>query len=260
MNKPSDPYFSTTVEKSLIILGLFDREHTRRSLAEISHLTGFNKTTCYRFVNTFVQLGYLKKNINNKSLKLGPKALLFGHKFIHGFDLLQVVKPLIDKNFIEYQITIDSALLDELTLLSLYRREAPNIIHFRLPLVMRDLYARAMGKAVLSQLEDAALERYLDQMVLTQRTPKTLTTRKELLADLELTRGRGYSFNNEEYVTGLICMGAPLTNYQTNMVMGAISFDFPAAEHSIESIEREYAGILSKLAGEMSEMITIAET
>lgn len=61
MNKPSDPYFSTTVQKSLIILGLFDREHTRRSLTEISRLTGINKTTCYRFVKTFVQLGYLKK-------------------------------------------------------------------------------------------------------------------------------------------------------------------------------------------------------
>lgn len=159
----------------------------------------------------------------------------------------------------EYKITIDSAILDELTLLSLYRREAANIIHFRLPLVMQDLHARAMGKAVLSQLEDAALKRYLYQMVLTKRTPKTLTTKKELIADLELTRARGYSFNNEEYVTGLICMGAALTNYQTNSVMGAISFDFPAAEHSIESIEREYAGILSKLAGQISEIVTMTE-
>jgi len=260
MNKPSDSYFSTTVQKSLIILGLFDREHTRRSLAEISRLTGINKTTCYRFINTFVQLGYLKKNNKNKSLKLGPKALLFGHKFIQGFDLLQVIKPMIDKNFMEYKITIDSALLDELTLLSLYRREAPNIIHFRLPLVMSDLHARAMGKAVLSQLEDAALKRYLDQMVLTKRTPKTLTTRKALLADLDLSRARGYSFNNEEYVSGLICMGAAVTNYQTNLVVGAISFDFPAAEHSMESIERKYAGVLSKLAGQISEMVTMAET
>jgi len=259
MNK-TDTYFSTTIEKGMIILGLFDRDHTRRSLSEISLLTGINKTTCYRFVNTFVQLGYLKKNIKNKSLKLGPKSLLFGHKFIQGFDLLQAVKPLIDKNYMQYKITIDSALHDEQTLLSLYRREAPNIIHFRLPLVMQDLHARAMGKAVLSQLDDASLEHYLDQMLLEQRTPKTLTTREQFIADLNLTRTRGYSFNNEEYVTGLICMGAPLMNYQTNTVMGAVSFDFPVAEYSIEFIEKNYAGILTKLAGEMSEMITIAET
>ena len=260
MEKSSDPYFSTTIEKGLIILGLFDRDHTRRSLAEISQLTGINKTTCYRFVNTFVQLGYLKKHTNNKSLKLGPKALLFGHKFIQGFDLLQVVKPLIDKSYLQCQVTIDSALLDELTLLSLYRREAPNIIHFRLPLVMEDLHARAMGKAVLAQLEEAVLAHYLDQMVLTKRTPKTLSTRESLLDDLKSARARGYSFNNEEYVTGLICMGAALMNYQTGTVMGAISFDFPAAEHTLESIEKEYAGILTKLANEISEMITMAET
>jgi len=260
MKTSCDPYFSTTIEKGLIILGLFDRDHTRRSLSEISQLTGINKTTCYRFVNTFVKMGYLKKNANNKSLKLGPKALLFGHNFIQGFDLLQVVKPLIDKSFTEHQITIDSALLDELTLLSLYRREAPNIIHFRLPLVMQELHARAMGKAVLAQLDETALKRYLDRMILTQRTPKTLSTREGFLADLALTRGRGYSFNDEEYVAGLICMGAPLMNYGTNTVVGAISFDFPAAEHSLESIEKAYAGVLTKLADEMSEMITMAET
>jgi IclR family pca regulon transcriptional regulator len=72
-------------------------------------------------------------------LKLGPQAFVMGHNFIHSFDLLQGIKPLIDKTFIEHNITIDSALLYNYTLISLYRREAPNILSFRLPLVMEDL-------------------------------------------------------------------------------------------------------------------------
>jgi len=259
MAKNSDPYFSKTIEKGLVILSLFDRDHTRRGLSEISQLTGINKTSTFRFVNTLVQLGYLKKSNNNKLLKLGPKALLFGHNFIQGFDLLQVVKPLIDKTFTEYKITIDSALLDELTLLSLYRRETANIIHFRLPLVMRDLHARAMGKAVLGKLKEAELSHFLESVPLNRHTPKTIVKKKDLLADLEKTRIRGYSFNNEEYVTGLICMGAPLMNYQTNTVVGAISFDFSVSEQPLESIEKNYTGILTKLSGDISEMITSAE-
>ena len=148
MNSPS--YFSKTIEKGLAIMGLFDRDHTRRNLTEISKITGVNKTSTFRFINTLVKLGYLKKCNNNKLIKLGPKALLFGHNFIQGNDLLQGVKSSIDKTFYEYKITIDSALLDDLKLISLYRRESLNIIHFRLSMVMEDLHARAMGKAVLA--------------------------------------------------------------------------------------------------------------
>ena len=36
MTKGSDPYFSKTIEKGLIILNLFDRDHTSRRLSEIA--------------------------------------------------------------------------------------------------------------------------------------------------------------------------------------------------------------------------------
>lgn len=256
MPENMNSYFSTTIEKGLIILSLFDRDHTRRGLSEISRLTGINKTSTFRFVNTLVQLGYLKKSNNNKLFKLGPKALLLGHNFIQGFDLLHAVKPFIDKTFMEHNVTIDSALLDDLTLISLYRRESPNIIHFRLPLVMEQLHARAMGKAVLAYFSEADLLRFLDNVPLKKLTPKTLDTKESLLTELEVTRNRGYSVNNEEYVTGLICLGIPLVNYQSDMVVGAISLDFPNSEQSLDSIERNYTGILTKLANEISETIT----
>jgi IclR family pca regulon transcriptional regulator len=243
----------------MAIMGLFDRDHTRRSLTEISKITGVNKTSTFRFINTLVNLGYLKKCNNSKLIKLGPRALLLGHNFIQGSDLLQVVKSSIDKTFYEYGITIDSALLDDLKLISLYRRESSNIIHLRLPPVMEELHARAMGKAVLAHIGESDLSRFLDRMPMKKLTPNTLDRREVLLADLNLTRERGYSINNEEYMIGLICLGAPLINYQTKSVMGAISLDFPTSEQSLDSIQKNYTGILTKLAGEISEVITMSD-
>jgi len=255
-----DQYFSKAIKNGLTILNLFDRNHTRWSLSAISRATGINNTSAYRFLNTLVKLGYLKKTSSKKLLKLGPKALLLSHNFSQGFDLLQATKPLIDKTFIEYKITIDSALLDGLTLLALYRREAPNTIYYRQPLVMSDLYARAMGEAVLARLSEAELLRFIENVSMKKHTPKTLVKKEHLFAELEATRNRGYSINSEEYVLGLICIGSPLINFQTNTTVGAISFDFPSSEQSLSSIERKYAGILTKLAGEISEIITITES
>ena len=260
MTSNPDPYFSKTLEKGLLILSLFDREHTRWNLVDISKTLKINKTSTYRYVNTLVQLGYLKKNPHTKLLKLGYKALALGHHFLYGFDLLQSTKPLIDRTYQEHQVTIDSALLDGYHLLALYRREAPNTIFFRQPLISKDLHARAMGKAVLAGFPETESHRFLESVSLKRHTPHTLVTSEELLADLAETRKRGYSLNNEEYLAGVISIGAPLMNFQTKTVMGAISFDFPTSERSLDSMERDYAGIITKLANDLSEIITVAES
>ena len=256
MSPENDQYFSKTIEKGLTILSLFDRDHQQRSLTEISELTGINKTSVYRFVNTLLRLGYLKKNSSNKQLKLGPISFVSGRNFINGFELFQRIRPLIDKTFMEHSVSIDSALLHRQTLISLYRRELPNLIFFRLPLVMDDLYARAMGKAVLAHLDESSLSQFLESVQRKKLTPKTIVNLQELIQDINLTRDRGYSINNEEYVKGLICIGAPLMNFNTQSVAGAVSLDFPSAEFSLSTIERNYTGILTKLASELSEIIT----
>ncbi|MCP4627546.1 MAG: hypothetical protein GY850_29130 [bacterium] len=47
--------------------------------------------------------------------------------------------------------------------------------------------------------------------------------KEKILKDIKLTRNRGYSINDEEYVEGLICIGAPLMNFRENTVVGAVS-------------------------------------
>ena len=259
MVNQNQQYFSKTLEKGLIILNLFDRDHQHRSLSEISRLTGINKTSTYRFVNTLVQMGYLRKSPKNKSLRLGPRAFVLGHHFFHGFDILQSVKPIIDKTFLEQKISIDSALLHGRTLISLYRREMPNLIYFRLPLIMDELYARAMGKAILANLSPAEATGIIEKARISKHTSNTLLSTEEILKDIELTRTRGYSINNEEYVEGLICIGAPLMNLREKAVVGAVSLDFPTSEYALDTIMRDYPRVLTKLASELSEIVTASD-
>ncbi len=256
MGNSNNQYFSKTLEKGLIILDLFDRDHQQRGLSEISRLTGINKTSTFRLVNTLVQLRYLRKSDNNRSIRLGPKAFVLGHHFFYGFDVFQSVKPIIDKTFFDQKVSIDSALLYGHQLISLYRREMPNLIYFRLPVIMDELYARAMGKAVLANLDQKERSSIIDKIKITKLTPKTLPSKKKILKDIELTRNRGYSINNEEYIEGLICIGAPVVNYRRKTTVGAVSLDFPTSEYSIESIQRDYPGVLTKLASEVSEAVT----
>jgi DNA-binding IclR family transcriptional regulator len=74
----------------------------------------------------------------------------------------------------------------------------PNLIYFRLPLIMEELYARAMGKAILANLDPAELSNMLEKIQIKKLTPNTVLDKEEILKDIELTRIRGYSINNEE--------------------------------------------------------------
>jgi IclR family pca regulon transcriptional regulator len=257
-NSP-DQYFSKTLEKGLIVLSLFDLEHPSRRLSEISKLTGINKTSTYRFVNTLVRLGYLRRSERDKSLRLGPRAFVMGHNFYHGFDILHGIKPILEKTFLEHGVSVDSAILYERSLISLCRFEVPNLRFLRLPLVMRELHARAMGKAVLANLAPDDQVAWIETLTFQELTPKTITNRGSLLTELRKSKEKGYSANNEEYVKGLICIGAPVFNYNKDKVRGAVSLDFPAPQFDLATIEANFAGVLTRLAGEVSERFTMAD-
>jgi IclR family pca regulon transcriptional regulator len=144
-------------------------------------------------------------------------------------------------------------------LISLFRREVPNLIYLRLPLVMEDLHARAMGKAVLAYMHPEDLAAFLKTIELRKLTGNTIVNPKQLTKDLELTKERGYSINNEEYRAGLISIGATIVNFNTDGAIGAVSLDFPTSEFTLEKVEINYTRILTKLASELSEILTQAD-
>ena len=74
-----------------------------------------------------------------------------------------------------------------------------------------DIHARASGKALLAFGSESQLEqiRSIDGK-LAPRTEHTIATVPELLADLELTRSRGYAIDNQEYAMGVCGMAVPL--------------------------------------------------
>lgn len=255
MGGPGDPYFLSTLDKGLRVLALFDQDRRSLSQAEIAREVGLNKTSAYRFANTLVGLGFLKKDPRTKLLSLGVRAFRLALGFYQGYDPLQVVKPVVDQAFSRLKITIDVAALDGQTLFILYRREAGDTLNFHLPTVVPELHCNALGKAVLAHLDAKAVSALLGAGRLKRRTANTLTDRSDLEADLALVRERGYAVNDEEFVLGLISIAAPLIDATAGRIRGAVSFDFSTAEFDLARIEGRYVKPLKKLAEEISGLL-----
>ncbi len=249
-----DLYFSKVLEKGVRVLSLFTPETKSLSLKDITLKTRINMTSAFRFVETFIRLGYLKKDPRSKLIELGPMALVFSNNVIQSFDMLQIIKPLIDESFAKYNVSIDSGIVEGGRFVNLYRREAKDTLVFKMPVTTPHLHCTAVGKACLSWLPDGARDRILDGLIFTPRTPFSLTSRAAVLDDLRKTRERGYSINNQEYTVGLICIGAPFLNSE-GVVRGAVSFDVSTVQYSLKEAEKRFAKEVIKLAQEIRPML-----
>jgi IclR family pca regulon transcriptional regulator len=258
MVKEQTPYFSKSLEKGLRILSLFNQDRISCTQSDISKLTGINMTSTYRFVNTFVELGYLQKHPETKRLKLGSKAISLGHGLLRGFDFLQMIKPIVDETCNRHQITMDVALRDTDSLMIIYRREIRNALPYQLPTVIKDLNSTALGKAVLAFLPEEEQRAVINSLSFENKTGTTIIDRDQLSRELVLIKKRGYSINNEEFVPGLLALGAPLINAGTDKVAGAICFDFLRTQTSLTEIKNEYSDLIIQLAQKISRFLPIS--
>ena len=97
------------------------------------------------------------------------------------------------------------------------------------------LHADGAGKVLTAYADDALRERLLTEG-LVRLTPHTHTDRKGFLAEMARVRKQGFAFDNEEYIQGVICFGAPVFDY-TGRVAGAICSSVLTIHYTFKELE-----------------------
>jgi IclR family pca regulon transcriptional regulator len=253
---PRTPHKSETLEKGLRIWELFSGDETRLSLAEIARSVGINKTSVLRYLATFCELGYLQKDAKTRLYRIGVRTMAMSYGFLQRADIVRLVKPLVDEVHKRHDLHVDVGILQGDSIYLVYRRESKDTLAFRHFTTGSGLYYLATGKAAMAYWDEAELKALIGRLRLEPRTGRTITDKSRLLGELKEIRRRGYSVNDEEFVPGLVAIGAPLFNLHTSRVVGGLSFDSSTAQYSIEELEKRHAALLVKLAKKVSAAIS----
>ena len=176
---------SETLEKALRILNLIDESEYGLRLTEISRNLEVNKTTVSRFVNTFCDLGFLRRDPNTKLFNLGPRTVALAHSFLQRSNLIINIKPLIDQYHSVYQVHIDVGLLVDEAMFVIYRRESGDTHSFRHFTSSKGLHYLATGKAALAFMPEKERRALIQRMVLDKKTARTITRKQDLIEDLK---------------------------------------------------------------------------
>jgi DNA-binding IclR family transcriptional regulator len=192
-----------------------------RGVTEISRMTGLAKDRVFRILSTFGSRGYVERDIGVRKYRLGPGLLVLGEAFRSRLDIRVAAQPFLVK------LAQESG--DAAHLLIRHGRQALVIDvlvgHHILQAVGRigeslPFHIGAVPKILLAFIPPLERAEILESMEFHPRTPKTVTSRKVLEAELERICSKGYCVAEEDYELGAQAIGAPIMDHDGQVIAG----------------------------------------
>jgi len=244
------------VEKAISILEALSTKRGGISLSELSQHLSYPTSTTYRLLNTLSSKNYVRKNNGLYQISYGILRLQALSQ--QNLELEQLAQPLLTKLEEKTELTTSLAIRDGLkaVLIGIIKGSNNLVVNNNLGKSV-PLHVTAVGKCLLAFLPQEKQETLVKQLELKAYTPKTITNSNKLLQELVMTRNRGYGIDNEEFVTGIRCIGAPVFNYEDE-VFAAISVSGLASQIQGETLENCARNVI-RIGKAISSMVYVSE-
>lgn len=229
MRHQAPPQGAQAALRAIRLLKLFTAEVPELQLADISSLSGLNKTTTHRLLQALQSEELLDRNPGNGAYRLGPAMMALGVQALSSNDLRLRARPLLKRlaeetgetATLEIPIGDTMLILDEVT--SKYFVGASGNVGTRWP-----IHATSTGKAFIAFEMDGT--RRLKSS-LCSLTAKTITQRDVLEKQLGDIRRRGFAETVDELEDGFSGVGAVVRDGMGE-VLGALSICGPSQRMS----------------------------
>jgi IclR family pca regulon transcriptional regulator len=248
------PKPSGTVRKAFQLLDELSRAGGELAARDLAQLTGLDRTTVYRLLETLVEIGVVARDPVTARYRLGLRTLDYATGALDTLEVHRVaLSHLIDleREIIVHQDELDCnifvAVLDgpDAVLVEIgWTRSVFSRIGGRMRF---PAYASAAGRCMLAYLPEAEREHFLADVQLEPRTPRTLTTRQEIEARLEQIRSLGYDVSDREVFADLVAVAVPVLG-RAGTAMASIGVSGPVVSTSLDKLVERFANKLIVIA------------
>lgn len=198
----------------------------RCGVSELAQAADMPKSTAHVYLQTLRDAGYVVQV--DGEYRLGLRWLAHGGRTRHEMDIYQVARPAIDELSRRTGEVATLGVEEGGKRVLLYSSESPEGVFDNSPTgQFTHMHWTALGKAMLADLPDERVHEIVDEHGLPEATPRTVTDREALLAELEAVRERGYSVEDEERREGIKAVGVPIRTAETDGDVAAVSVSGP---------------------------------
>lgn len=238
-SRPRARYDVSVLQKTLDVLeSLADGRPL--TAVECAERTGISKTAAYRILGTLEGRGYVHRDDSSRRFGIGVSLLALSRSVLASADLVGAARRSMRSLRDEFGETVNLGSLSLGRLVYLEMLESERGLRTAVDVGSFDhIHSTALGRAILAALPAEEARSILTATERVRVTPRTRVKLDELMTELERTRQRGYSLDNEENETGARCVGVPIRD-EHGRPLAAISISGPA--------HRMRAPVISRLA------------
>ncbi len=239
--------------KALAILDCFDADHPQLGVREIARQLNMSTSTAGRLLATLRSAGVLGQDSTTRLYRIGSKVLSWSAVYMHGLDVREKARPMLEELHQLTQETVNLYILDGIDRVCVERFESSQRIRVIVQIGERmPLYAGSAGKAILAfapaELVEQILEKPLERM-----TDNTITSPKRLLEELQSVRNCGYAVSRAERFTDAMGLAAPIFDAAGN-VIAALNVSGPLVRFTDAEVAK-YAPKVVQLANQVSQSL-----
>lgn len=212
-------------------MGILDIMVTYRKpmrLLDIAKDTGITSSTLYRFLNSFIEYGYVKRDEQTQMYSLTLKLASMGFFCRQNYQITGNLQSYVERISIHFSESASLCIEEGMQVVYVAIHEGPTRMLSTLSRIgkIAPMHCTGTGKVFLSAYTEEQLQVFVNKMGLQRFTPKTICSIEELKKELDIIRHNGYAWDDEECEMGAKCLAVPIFDYSGSIV-AAFSFSCP---------------------------------
>ena len=245
---------NTSVEKAFKILDCFSRDEVELGVTEIAKLIGTNKSAVYRMLATMEALNVIQQNPENGKYRLGLKLFELGQKVTINKNFIAKARPFMEELVQRAGETAHLAILRNNKVYFLDKVVGRHDLQINSQIGNeKPLHCTGLGKIMLAFGVKNHLNT-IETLPLEQLTKNTITTKANLIQEIETIKAQGFALDLEENEIGLVCVAVPVFNCRGQFI-AAISTSGPSARFNRDEIQT-YTGDLKHTAEQLKHIFS----
>ncbi len=204
-----------SVERALSLLEALGEDEEGTRLTDLAQRTGLSPSTVHRLLTTLEQRRFVQFDPSDGMWHMGRQAFAVGSAFVRQRNFVAPALPFLRRLRDQTRETANLGVADDGEVVCLTQVESREIMRAITRVGGRaPMASSGMGKAILSTYSEADVAVIVARHGLPKLTPRSLTGAGALAEELARIRIRGYSVDDEEFVTGLRCVAAVVHDAQ----------------------------------------------
>jgi DNA-binding IclR family transcriptional regulator len=207
------------------------------SLAELSKSVHLHNSTTFNLVRTMAELGVVRQDKETKRYHLGRLIFALAAKSATEMELIDAATPFLERLSARTGETSHLALMSGADVIIAARiRGAGAFQLVERAGEVRPFNCTAVGKVLLSGMDDSRLTKLIAAKPLAQHTAKSIVEPEQLLSEVAKVRETGLGFDDAEFNSEVRCVAAPVFDV-AGRVIAALGVSGPVWRVSLQRLQ-----------------------